>query len=119
MSVNASAAAMASSIGMALSGLRAEQAQLDAHADNVANADTAGYTSQQVVMSAVPGGGVRASGSGSLGAMPATPATLPPSNVDLGQEMAGLLMASTLYGADAKTVTVQSRMDRAVLNIVA
>ncbi len=109
---------MASGMPVAVSGMQAEQAQFDVAANNIANADTPGYNSEQVLQRALPGGGVETTG---VGALPGIPSADPQiSNVDLGaQEMAGMILASALYGADAKVVDVQSRMDQSLFDILA
>jgi flagellar basal body rod protein FlgG len=108
---------MASGMPVAVSGMRAEQAQFDVAANNIANADTPGYNSEQVLQTALPGGGVETTG---VGALPGIPSTDPQiSNVDVPQEMAGMTVASTLYGADAKVVDVQSRMDQSLFDTLA
>lgn len=109
--------AMASGMSVAVSGMRAEQYRFDAAANNIANADTPGYNSEQVLQSALPGGGVETNG---IGVLPGgAPTDVQTSNVDLGEEMAGMMVASSLYGADAKVVTVQGRMDQSLLNVLA
>ncbi len=49
---------MTSLSSIALSGMNAAQALLDASANNIANANTPGYARQQVAQSAQAGGGV-------------------------------------------------------------
>ena len=106
-----------SGLPVAASGMQAEQAQFDVAANNIANADTPGYNSEQVQQAPLPGGGVETTGVGVLPGIP--PADPQISNVDLGQQMAGMMIASVMYGGDAKVVAVQSRMDQSVLNIFA
>jgi flagellar basal body rod protein FlgG len=109
---------MASGMQEAVSGMRAEQAQFDVAANNVANADTPGYSQEQVSQSALTGGGVQTTGVGVLPGIP--PAEQPQvSNVDLGLQMANMMLASTLYGADAKMIGAQGRMNQSVLDILA
>ncbi len=97
--------------------MHAQQAQFDAAANNIANADTPGYTSEQASQTALQGGGVETTGVGVLPGIP--PADQPQvSNVDLGQQMASMMIATSLYGADAKVVTSQSRMNQSVLDIL-
>ncbi len=104
-------------MGVAASGMRAEEAQFDVAANNIANAETPGYNSEQVLQAPLPGGGVETTGVGVLPGIP--PADPQISNVDLGEQMAGMMIASSLYGADAKVVSVQSRMDQSLLNVLA
>jgi flagellar hook protein FlgE len=99
------------------SGMAAEQAQFDSAANNIANANTPGYSSESVTSEPLPGGGVETTGSGVLPGIP--PADPQNTDVDLGQQMAGMMLASTMYGADARTITVQSQVDRTLLNIIA
>ena len=49
---------MTSTSSIALSGMNAAQQQLNASANNVANANTPGYRRQEVTQRAEPGGGV-------------------------------------------------------------
>ena len=98
--------------------MRAEQAQFDAAANNIANANTPGYNSEQVNQTALAGGGVQTTG---VGVLPGIPPVDQPqvSNVDLGLQMASMMIASSLYGADAKVVAMQGRMNQSVLDILA
>ena len=109
--------AMASGMPVAESGMHAEQAQFDAAANNIANANTPGYNSEQIEQVALPGGGVESTGVGVLPGIP--PADPQVSSVDVGSQMVGMMAASTLYSADARVVTMQGRMDQSVMNILA
>lgn len=112
-----STTAMGSGLRIAASGMQAEQAQFDAAANNIANAETPGYPSEDVETVPLPGGGAETTGVGVLPGIP--PADPQISSVDLGAQMAGMMLASTLYSADAKVVTVQSRMDQSLFDTLA
>lgn len=116
MSVQAiSGSAFVSGYGIATSGMQAAQAEFDVAANNIANNETPGYESQGVSLEPLPGGGVETSGVGVLPGVP--PADPQESNVDMGQQMAGMMVASGTYSANAKVVDVATQMERALLDI--
>jgi len=103
-----------SGMHIAVSGMQVQELQFDAAANNIANDDTAGYATERVDLSPLPGGGVTAT---SQQLQPTTdPRT---SSVDLGQQMADMMVSTTLYAANAKVVTVQGRMDDSLLDVLA
>jgi len=84
-----------------LSGLTAASVLYDVTADNVANAANPAYAARQAVLTSQLGlGGVAVSGI----------QTAPVPGVDLGVEMANLIIAGDLYGANARTISVQDEM---------
>ena len=108
---------MASGMSAAVSGMRTQQDEFDAAANNIANADTPGYNSEEVETAPLPGGGVETTGVGVLPGNPPADPTV--SSVDVGAQMVGMMMASSLYSADAKVVTVQGRMDQSLFDVFA
>lgn len=108
---------MTSGMSAAVSGMRTQQDEFDAAANNIANADTPGYNSEEVETAPLPGGGVETTGVGVLPGIPPADPTV--SSVDLGAQMVGMMMASSLYSADAKVVTVQGRMDQSLFDVFA
>jgi flagellar hook protein FlgE len=104
---------MASGLGVAVSGLQAEEWQVDAAANNIANDDTPGYATERVNLQSVPGGGVTATG------QQIAPPDPNGNGVDLGQQLADMMVAKGCYAADAKLISVQDQMDRSLLDVVA
>ena len=105
-------------LGIALSGMQAAQAQLNATATNVANLNTPGYKAQGVDRVDISGGGVAVGGTSySPTPRPAQPDGTPGSNVDLGSEMLNLTRAQLLYSANAAVVRVGQRMTGALLDM--
>lgn len=95
-------------------GMRAAEALFDAAANNIANADTPGYRSMQPQLSALPGGGVAVTG---VTRSPGAGSDPQLSNVDLGEELSTMLVASGAYDANAKVMSEQMRMQGALLDI--
>jgi flagellar hook protein FlgE len=83
-------------MGTSLSGMQAQTKRLAATANNVANAGTPGYDRQTTSLSTTASGGVQAT---------VTPSDAPTpdngSNVDLADEMRGMLEARTSFAANA------------------
>jgi len=104
---------MSSGMNVAASGMRAEELQFDAAANNIANSNTPDYTTERVDLQPLPGGGVETT---PQGIPPADPTV---SNDDLGQQMADMMSSTSLYSADAKVVTIQGRMNQSLFSILA
>jgi flagellar basal body rod protein FlgG len=94
--------------GIAASGMRAAQMQLDATANNIANLNTSGYTAQRADLQAEPDyGGVQVTGVESTG-QPVDPAT----------EMVQLREASLFYDANAMVLKTADQMYGSLLNVL-
>jgi len=102
--------------GIADSGMQAAEAEFDVAANNIANNETPGYQSQGVSLEPLPGGGVQVTGAGAAGLPAADPEQ---SDVDMGTQMAGMMVASGAYTANAKVLDVASQMERALLDVQA
>ena len=88
-------------IGASLSGLFAAQTRVNVAANDVANANTAGYRESRAELAeAAPG--VRVEQITQPG--PADPAADAPSNVSLAGEMTELVAAKHMYGANAQVL---------------
>lgn len=83
---------ISSVINMAFSGMAAQQARLDAAAQNIANADTPRYVRREVDMVSAPNGGVRAVTREGEG------------GVDLAMEMAGMIDTRMAYEANVSVM---------------
>ena len=90
-----------SALNAGLSGLSSYQFAVDVTANNIANANTEGFTPSQVAFTEVqPGGGVSASTSA-----PTAPVSADaPSATDLATELVNLQMYKIGYEANAKVV---------------
>ena len=118
MSVQAIAdTSFVSGFGIATSGMQAAEAAFDVAANNIANNETPGYQSEDVEQQPLPGGGVETTGVGVLPGVP--PADPQESDVDMGTQMAGMMVAAGTYSANAKVVDVASQMQRSLLSVVA
>jgi flagellar hook protein FlgE len=94
-------------LSIAASGLAAAQAQLAATADNIANADTAGYAARRVDLVELSGGvGVGVSGETRGG------------EVDLAKESVNLATERVLYRANAAVVRAGDRMMGTLLDMM-
>lgn len=104
---------------IALSGLQAANAQLNATADNIANADTPGYKAQRPDLVELSTGGVAVGG---ITRNPAPGPTQPDgsqgSNVDLANEMVNLTRAKLLYRANAAVLKTADQMTGNLLDIL-
>jgi flagellar basal-body rod protein FlgC len=107
-----------------LSGARAFEAKVDAAAQNVANADTPGYKKERVLLRETSTGGVsaqreRVTASGprvqGLDAAGGDPVEL--SNVDLPDEMTGMLLGERGFELNLKTVQTADEMLGALLDL--
>ena len=104
--------------GIALSGMQAAAAQLNATADNVANLETPGYQAQRVDLVDLSTGGVAVSGiSRDTNPGPAEPDGQEGSNVDLATEMMNLTRSKLLYSANAAVLRVGQKMTGALLDM--
>ena len=103
---------MIGSLSTALSGLTANQTRVDAAARNIANVDTPGYKKQVVTLQEGPSGGVVArTGQPTSLQTPAEGAeALPPSDVDLTEEIPSLNLSKGLYQANLAVVRTQDEM---------
>jgi flagellar hook protein FlgE len=99
-------------MNIAVSGMQGQQWQFAAAANNVANDDTPGYSTERVNLQSLANGGVTES------AQFIPPSTPNGNDVDLGSELAGMSMNKGLYTADAKVISTQREMDQALLDIV-
>jgi flagellar hook protein FlgE len=104
--------------GIALSGMQAAQTQLNVAANNIANADTAGYQSRRADLVELSTGGVGVAGT----TADTTPAPQSDgtsgSNVDLASQFVSLQQAKTLYAANAMVVKAADQMTGTLLNIL-
>lgn len=136
---------MSSISTIALSGLNAASNRVAVSADNIANALTTGalpaadgtvpsgepqaYDPLQIVQTASAGGGTQTS---VKTVQPATVASYDPSasyanqdglvaapNVDLSQEMVGLLVARYSFAANAQVLKADDRMNQTLLDTIA
>lgn len=102
---------MIGSLSTALSGLAANQARVDAAAQNIANAETRGYKKQVVTFQEGPSGGVVArTGQAASPPPPTADEGLPPSDVDLTEEIPSLNLSKGLYQANLAVVRTQDEM---------
>lgn len=129
-----------SAYSVAVSGLLAQSSVAAAHAQNIANAGVTGkpsprpgervaYQPIDPVTISTEGGNIAAQ---FVPVQPGSVTYYDPSsadsneeglvavpNVNLEEEIVGLLTAKTAYAADAKIISVQREMDRDLLNIFA
>jgi|GEM_PF-5858502 len=94
--------------GISLSGLRAGTTQLTAAASNVANVASEDYAPVRAVQSETAGGGVavRIEASGA-------------SEVDLTDEMVGMLVARLAFQANAKMLETAHNLDKGLIEKLA
>ncbi len=97
---------MSSLSSIALSGLRAAQTGLQAHAHNIANGQTPGFTRQQAVASALPQGGV---------ATQLQPVSAP--GEDLAADTVGLVQARHAFGANLAVLKTSDRLLGTLLDL--
>ena len=106
-------------LGIAVSGLQAAQFQLAVSANNIASADTAGYKAQRANLTALPAGGVAVAGTTSDPSPgPIQPDGSQGSNVDLANEVVGMIQARNLYTANALVIRTADQMYGTQLNIL-
>jgi flagellar basal body rod protein FlgG len=94
--------------GIAASGMRAAQVQLDVTANNIANLNTGGYTAQRADLGSEANyDGVEATGVDSTG-----------QPVDPAAEMVDLRQARLLYGANALVLKTADQLYGSFLNVL-
>jgi flagellar basal-body rod protein FlgC len=107
-------------LGTATSGLRAAQLQVDIAADNVANANTPGYTPSGIAQQAVPGG--VAARAVPEPAPPQLPGVAPgdqPSGTDLTTETVSQITGSIAYAANARVIDVSAQLTKNLIDLLA
>jgi flagellar basal-body rod protein FlgC len=130
---------MVSAINAALSGLSAAEKKLEVHGKNIANVNSTKslingqvvnqpYLAQQVDQISLSTGGVLALQSTSANPTqtifsPGDPAaaadgTVLAPNVDLADEMVGMILARSSFRANLDTIKVQDRITQSLLNII-
>jgi flagellar hook protein FlgE len=97
---------MISTPAIALSGMQAAQAQLQASGHNIANLGTAGFRRAQVQTSAAPDGGVQA-----------TTAAAPAAGHAMETDMVGLLQAKNAFLANLAVFKTSEQMMGSLLDI--
>ena len=90
------------------SGMLAASTQFAVAADNIANADTPSYQARAATLAAQASGGVAVTGVGVPSGAPAAPPGT--SNVDLGEQMVNMMIASGMYTANARALSDESQM---------
>ena len=99
--------------------MQAAQKQMDVAANNVANSDTPGYSSQRANIVDLSGGGANVAGiSESPAPGSAQPEDEQGSHVDLPTEMVNMTRASLLYSANAAVVKIGQKMTGSLLDIL-
>lgn len=108
------AMSISAAMGISLSGMQAQTRRLAATANNIANAETAGYNRLTTQLSSMPNnGGVSAS------VMPSTAPTSPDSsNVDPASEMLDMLSAEQSFAANATVFEAGADMWDVLMTVV-
>jgi len=92
---------------IAASGLRAAQAEANLAANNIANANTAGFKAKTAELTEAPTGGVAVSGVQQTG-----------QSVDLPTQQANMKRAALMYDANGTVIHVANQMLHSMLNIL-
>lgn len=103
----------------ALSGLTAADAKLNVAASNIANVESTGFKAGRVNLSQAAGGGVQVdsiSRSASHGYIDQQ--GIEGSNTDLPAESVNLILAKTLYRANATVIKIGSQMTGTLLDML-
>ena len=86
------------------SGMSAARTLLDVRANNIANVSTNGFRAQRAELRASERGGVEV-------------ASITEGEPDLVEDVVGLVVAKTMYSANAKAYAVRAETERALLDI--
>jgi flagellar hook protein FlgE len=112
------------SVNNNISAIQAMETQMDVTANNVANVNTDGFKKSTAVLQEGAQGGVVVSISRpdtppgrAAGTTPASQ-TKQPSNVDLAQEIPGMIPTQRGYEANLKAIEAQNEMLGSVINLV-
>lgn len=97
---------MMAALGIALSGMKAASDQMTVIAENVANADTPGYTRRAVELHETPGGGVAVGKAFSTG-----------QPVNVSSELVDMAQTQNAYKASAAVVDAVDSMMQDLLHI--
>ncbi|MBI5643487.1 MAG: hypothetical protein HY954_08440 [Deltaproteobacteria bacterium] len=114
---------MLSSLGFALSGIKAALKMLDTSAHNTANANTDGYQKQKAELNEQDNGGVivtltSTSASGAK-QTDANGAAVEASTTDYAEEAAAQISAKHLLGANAAALKTEDEMQKSIIDIFA
>lgn len=102
---------MLNAMNTAVSGMRAQELQLNSTANNVANSQSEGYVPSDVTMAEGANGGVRAQLQKPVAAPGvAQEAETKPSQVDLAKEMVDMVASKPMYQANMKSVDTADQM---------
>ena len=106
-------ATISSAANIAASGLAAADTELAVSANNVANANTDGFSAASVSAEEQPGGGVKVSIS-----VEALQEANAPSNTDLAHEVVSQLLSIAAYRSNLKTLKTADAQAQALLEAV-
>jgi flagellar hook protein FlgE len=117
---------MISASSSALSALQAFGTKIQSNANNIANANTDGYKKTRVTLAGKDPQGVHAQIEKSGTAGPTVQQegnsgveTIELSNVDMGNEIPEMLLSSTYYKANLKTIQIENEMLGSLLRLKA
>jgi flagellar hook protein FlgE len=94
-------------LNSALSGLQAASAQLNVTANNIANVNTPGYSTEQANLVSAPGGGVDVVGVQTIG-----------QPVNLATQLVNLTQSKMLYDANGAVLRAADQMYGTLLNVL-